>query len=487
MSIDRRRVLGFMGGAVVAWPLRSFGRARKRPNFIVMMTDDQRADALGVARHPVLRTPNMDRIAQEGVRFTEAFVTNSLCSPSRTSFLTGLYSHKHGVTTNAVSEMLPDDPALCHTHTNYAARLREAGYQTAVIGKWPISTPPPGFDHWVVLPGWGGYVDPEMIANGAWIRMRGHTDDVIGDQALIWLERVRDKQRPFCMLYSFKAPHANWLPAARYAGMYEDVEIPLPRTLEDRLEGRPEALKKAQMALADLSDFNVPRSLPAEERRRLNYEHLVKNYYRVLLSVDDNVGRVLDYLDKNGLAEDTVVVYTSDNGFFLGEHGLYDKRLMYEPSIRVPFMVRYPAGAARRVDSSHMVLNVDLAPTIMDLAGVPVPPCVQGRSLKPLLEGDAAPWREAFYYEYFEYPGPHCVRKNRGVRTDRWKLIEFWEQPQQWELYDLVLDPDETRNLADDPGHASRVQELKLLMRRLRTELGDADPPGPPPVAPPCA
>ena len=475
-----------LGGTVLARPFRLLGQQRKRPNFIVMMTDDQRADAMSVARHPVLRTPNMDRIAEEGVRFTEAFVTNSLCSPSRTSFLTGLYSHLHGIRTNADSEMLPEDPARCHTRTNFAARLRDAGYQTAMIGKWPISTPPPGFEHWVILPGWGGYVDPEMMANGAWIRMRGHTDDVIGDQALIWLERVRDRQKPFCMVYSFKAPHANWLPAQRYAHMYEDLDIPVPRTLEDRLAGRPEALRRAQMALADLTDFGVPPTLPAEERRRLNYEHLVKNYYRVLLSVDDNVGRVLDYLDGNDLAEDTVVVYTSDNGFFLGEHGLFDKRLMYEPSVRVPFMVRYPAGFGRRVDSSHMVLNVDLAPTLFELAGVPVPPCVQGRSLRPLLEGERTAWRDAFYYEYFEYPGPHCVRKNHGVRTDRWKLIEFWEQPQEWELYDLVSDPDETNNLAADPGHAAKLHEMQALMKRLRAELGDADPPGPPPVAPPC-
>jgi len=484
--LDRRHVLRLLASAAVAWPLRLRGQQKKRPNFIIMMTDDQRANAMSIARNPVLKTPNMDRIAEEGVRFTEAFVTNSLCSPSRTSFLTGLYSHKHGVRTNAIFEMLPDDPAVCHTHTNYVTRLREAGYQTAMIGKWHINAPPPGFEHWVILPGWGGYVDPEMIANGAWIRMRGHTDDIIGDQALIYLDRVRDKKRPFCMVYSFKAPHGNWLPAQRYAHMYDNIEIPVPRTLEDRLEGRPEALKKAQMALADMGDFNVPRTLPVEERKRLNYQHLVKNYYRVLLSVDDNVGRVLDYLDKNDLANDTVIVFTSDNGFFLGEHGLFDKRLMYEPSIRVPFLVRYPGVFPRRVDSSHMALNVDLAPTIMELARIRVPNCVQGRSLLPLLEGKKSDWREAFYYEFFEHPGPHCVRKNHGVRTDRWKLIEFWEQPQEWELYDLVRDPDETNNLAGDPRHAAKLREMQALMKRLRAELGDADPPGPVALAAKC-
>jgi arylsulfatase A-like enzyme len=229
----------------------------------------------------------------------------------------------------------------------------------------------------------------------------------------------------------------------------------------------------------------VPRNLPVAERARLNYAHLVKNYYRVLLSVDDNVGRVLDYLDKSGLADDTVVVFTSDNGFFLGEHGFFDKRLMYEPSIRVPWLVRGP-GIRPRVDSRHMVLNVDLAPTIFELAGLPIPGCIQGRSLVPLLQGGPVSWRDAFYYEYFEHPGPHCVRKNHGIRTERWKLIEFWEEPQELELYDLARDPDEIRNLAADPEYAATVRELREKMHRLRRELGDADPPGAPPRAAPC-
>jgi arylsulfatase A-like enzyme len=493
LNVDRRSLLRILGTTAAAWPLRALSQPNptsstaRRPNFIVMMTDDQRADALGVARHPVLKTPNMDRIANEGVRFTEAFVTNSLCSPSRTSFLTGLYSHKHGVTTNSVNEMLPDDPSLCYTHTNYVQRLREAGYQTALIGKWHLAPDPPGFDHWVMLPGWGGYQDPEIIANGAWVRMRGYTDDIIGDQAILYLERERDPKKPFCMIYSFKAPHGNWIPAPRYAHEFDDLDVPLPRTLEDKLESRPEALRRTQMSIADMGDFGVPRSLPVAERARLNYTHLVKNYYRVLLSVDDNVGRVLDYLDKNGLAEDTVVVFTSDNGFFLGEHGFFDKRLMYEPSIRVPFLVRAPGRARPRVDSEHMVLNVDLAPTVFEMAGIPVPDCVQGRSLVPLLEARrVSSWRDAFYYEYFEHPGPHCVRKNHGVRTDRWKLIEFWEQPQELELYDLTRDPDEVKNLAADPKFAGKVRELRKRMSDLRRELGDADPPGPPPRAAPC-
>jgi arylsulfatase A-like enzyme len=235
-----------------------------------------------------------------------------------------------------------------------------------------------------------------------------------------------------------------------------------------------------------MGDFNVPRSLPMEERARLNYQHLVKNYYRVLLSVDDNVGRVLDYLDKNDLERDTVVFFTSDNGFFLGEHGLFDKRLMYEPSIRVPFLARYPGVFPARVDSSHMMLNVDLAPTIMELAGVPVPDCIQGRSLRPVLENTRTSWRDSFYYEYFEHPGPHCVRKNHGVRTAQWKYIEFWEEPQELELYDLVRDPDEVNNLASNPAHAGKLKEMQALMRRLREELGDREPAAARATAAPC-
>jgi arylsulfatase A-like enzyme len=281
------------------------------------------------------------------------------------------------------------------------------------------------------------------------------------------------------------------MPAARFARTYDDIEIPLPRTFEDKLAGRPDALRRAEMALADMPDFRdrgVDPALPPDERKRLNLQHLVKNYYRVLLSVDENVGRLLEVLDRDGLAENTVVIYTSDNGFFLGEHGLFDKRLMYEPSIRIPMLVRFPARVrAGVVDRSHMMLNVDVAPTLLELAGVPVPGWMHGRSMVPVLSGQAgAPWRDAFLYEYYEYPAEHCVRKHRGVRTARWKLMHFWEQPEEWELYDLVADPDEVNNLAGKREHARTIRELRARMETLREELGDHDPPGPAPVAAPC-
>jgi arylsulfatase A-like enzyme len=248
------------------------------------------------------------------------------------------------------------------------------------------------------------------------------------------------------------------------------------------------------MAIADMPDFRdrgVSPNLPVEERKRLNLQMLVKNYYRVLLSVDDNVGRLLEYLDAKALSQNTLIVYSSDNGFFLGEHGLYDKRLMYEPSIRVPLLARWPARIpAGRIDREHMVLNVDLAPTLLNVASIPAPSNWHGRSMLPLMTGGTTAgttsWRDAFLYEYFEYPAQHCVRKNRGVRTRRWKLIHFWEQPEEWELYDLQNDPDEVRNLAGDQKHATVVSMMKERLQRVRDEVGDRDPPGPAPIAQPC-
>ncbi|MFN2441632.1 MAG: sulfatase/phosphatase domain-containing protein, partial [Thermoanaerobaculia bacterium] len=296
--------------------------------------------------------------------------------------------------------------------------------------------------------------------------------------------------RPFCLLYNFKAPHRNWIPPARFADAFAEIDVPVPRTFEEKLEGRPEALRRAKMAIVDMPDFRnrgVPADLPPDEKAQRNLQELVKNYYRTLLGVDENVGRVLDWLDAKDLARDTVVIFTSDNGFFLGEHGLYDKRLMYEPSIRVPLLVRHPAGFAPRVDGEHMVLNIDVAPTILALAGVPAPASMQGRSFAPLLAGEEIPWRDAFLYEFFEYPdADHCVMKHRGIRTERWKLIHFYEQPEGWELYDLVADPDEMTNLAGTRKYRAIEEELRGRLASIRRELGDLDPPGSPPLAPPC-
>jgi arylsulfatase A-like enzyme len=453
------------------------------PNIIFIMTDDQQQSAMSAYGNAILKTPNLDRIGSEGIRFTQMFVTNSLCAPSRASFLTGLYSHTHGVTTNAPStSIFRDQPGLKTEQETFVHLLRRAGYHTALIGKWHLRSLPTGFDQWIILPGGGGpYNDPEMITGGLKVKFRGHVDDVIGDQALTIL-RERPQDRPFCLLFNFKSPHRNWVPAKRFEKFFENIEIPIPRTFDDTFEGRPQALRKTEMAVATMPDFRnrgIADDLPSAERKQKNFQQLAKNYYRTMLSVDENVGRVLEFLDKNKLSQDTLVVFSSDNGFFLGEHGLFDKRLMYEPSIRVPLLVRLPSRIKPgQVNSKHMVLNVDVAPTLLEIAGVPIPAWMQGRSFLPLLDGREPQWRDAFLYEYYEFPAEHCAQKNRGIRTDRWKLIHFWEQPEEWELYDLQNDPDEVKNLYAQRDQEKRIRELRSRLEALRRETGDVDPPG---------
>lgn len=492
---DRRHALKRLAGASLGAALAGCAPAvvrnarARRPNIVFILTDDHAQSAMGLYGNTILRTPNLDRIGREGVRFDLGFVTSALCLPSRASFLTGQYPHTHGMRTNGAESGFTREPMLRNAQT-WPNLLRADGYHTGVVGKWHIDTPPQGYDVTAVLPGQGEYFDPPMLVNGTMTRQRGHTDDVIGDHALRFL-RTRPKDRPFALLFQFKAPHRGWEPAPRFARAFEDVEIPVPDTLYDTLDARPLALRKSQMRIADMSDFRdrVPASLPERERARRNFDILVRRYYRVLLGVDENVGRLLDALDREGLAEDTIVVYTSDNGFFLGEHGLFDKRLMYEPAIRVPLLLRWPGGAAPRVDVAHFALNIDLAPTLLDLASAAVPAAMQGASWKPILSAADAPWRRDFLYEYYEFPAAHCVRPHRGVRDARWKYIQWSLDPREEELYDLQADPGEQRNLAADPAYAAQRDRLRARLAALRREYGDRDPPGYAPLpqrAAPC-
>lgn len=485
MKLERRRTIQLLGAGALAAASGPFSRAvakqpRARPNILFFITDDQAQSALSCYGNSILKTPNMDRIGDEGIRFELAFVTNSLCAPSRASFLTGLYSHSHGVTTNGEEPGWFDQQGLRRDQDTWPKLLREAGYASAVVGKWHIKSLPFGFDHFAVLPGQGAYFDPEFIVNDGHARFRGHTDDVIADQALAWLKH-RPADKPFCLLCQFKAPHTPWESAPRFRDEFSDVEIPIPPAFERLPDNIPEPVLKTRMSVAgmDFSSRGVPRDLPPERRKQANLQTFVKNYYRVLRGVDENVGRVLDFLDKEGLAQNTVVIYTSDNGFFLGEFGLYDKRLMYEPSIRVPMLMRWPERIRpKQVDNAHMVLNVDVAPTLLEIGGAPPPKDLHGRSWLPLLDNPKTVWRDAFLYEFYEYPAVHCVRKHRGVRTRNWKLIHFWEQPEEYALYDLANDPDELVNLADRPEHARRLKDLRALLDRLREQTGDRDPPG---------
>lgn len=448
---------------------------RRMPNVVFIMTDDQRWDAMSCAGNKILRTPNMDRLAAGGVRFVDAFATNPLCSPSRGTILTGLHTHAHGVTTNGGKSHYFKQGVI-----TYPMLQQKAGYYTAMVGKWHIASLPTGlgFDHWCILPGQGAYHDPVMMANGGRVQFRGYCDDVIGDQALETL-RSRPKGKPFSLICNFKAPHRDWRPAARFEKAYEDVAIPEPPTFNTSLADRPQGIRDTDMQIADMPDFRtrgVPAALPRELRKPLNYQQFVKNYYRTLLGVDENLGRVLDYLDKEGLAENTLIIYTGDNGFFIGEYGMFDKRLMYEPSIRIPMLVRYPAGVrAGQVDSSHMVINNDVAHTILDYCGIDRPEHMRahGESWRPLLEARAAAWRESWMYEYFEYPGPHCAPKARGVRTRQHKLIHYIQQPVAHEFFDLANDPEERRNRYDDPAYRQQVAALAKELERWRQVTGD--------------
>ncbi len=496
---DRRRALKLLGGSAAGLsmlrllagePAHAPAVAPKRdaPNIIFIMTDDQAQSALSIYGNPILKTPNMDRIGKEGIQFRQSFVTTSVCAPSRASFLTGLYAHTHGVTSNGEEPGWYEQMGLRHDQITYPMLLQKAGYHTALVGKWHIKSLPTGFDHWAILPGQGSYFDPAFIVNGGNVRFRGHTDDVIGDQAVAYLQK-RPKDRPFCLCYQFKAPHGPWEPDPRFYDAFKDVEIPLPPGFgEPQPESAPLAFSKTTQEIGDMGDFfrgnerreaQVDKNLPEQERLRAVLQAYIRNYYRVLLGVDENVGRVLDYLDANGLTENTIVVYTSDNGAFLGEHGFYDKRLMLEPSIRIPMLMRWPKRIrAGQVDAEHMVLNVDVAPTLLDLAGTDVPDWMQGHSWKPLLAGKDDDWRKDFLYEWFEYPAVHCARKHRGVRGERWKLIHFWEQPDEWALYDLQNDPNEMVNLVGKPEHAALVAQLKERIIQLRAATDDVDPPG---------
>lgn len=457
-SISRREFIKYSSAGVLGTAF-SFGAhfckgAGRKPNFVFFLTDDQRWDAMSCAGNKIFQTPNMDRIAGEGVRFENMFVTTSLCGPSRASFLTGKYVHNHGVRRNG--------EALSLEHKTFPEFLKEAGYTTAFIGKWHNTDlgKGRGFDYTFGFEGQGRYHDPILSENfGPYVEHKGHVTDVLADHAIKFLEK--DHEGPFCLLLWFKAPHRSWLPAKRFESLHEDVKMPEPLTFNDTYEGRPEAVRNADMKIGDFDD--VP-----------DLDTFLKNYYRTLVGVDENVGRVLDALERLRYEKNTVVIYSGDNGFFLGEHHFFDKRLMYEPSIRIPLLVKYPK-MIRPGTNQEMVLNVDIAPTILELAGVTVPENVDGKSFKSLLQSKNIPWRKDFLYEYYEYPAVHMVRKNRGIRTERWKYIHYFEQPEEFELYDIQNDPEEVNNLYGNPAFGDVVEQLRARMKELRRETKDPD------------
>jgi arylsulfatase A-like enzyme len=489
--LTRRNSIAAIAGA--AFSSAACSRGERRPNILYIMTDDHVPAAMSCYGNRILQTPNLDRLAGEGTRFTNCFVTNSLCAPGRATVLTGCFSNIHHIYGNsegrdAIEKMTPGIPT-------YPKLLQQAGYRTGLVGKWHLSDDPTGFDYWCVLPGQGLYFDPDFIEQGMRKKFPGYATDITTDLALGFLKNS-GPEKPWCLVYQHKAPHRPFKPAPRHAAMFAGVELPYPETFNDNYDTRRLA-KEAEDMRFDISlaeDYkDLPKGLSAAERKNWIFQRFVKDYYRAVYGVDENLARVLKYLDDTRQTENTLILYSSDNGFFLGDHGWYDKRFMYEPSLRVPLLVRYPRlGSAGKV-VDHMVQNIDFAPTILDFAGVAIPETMQGRSLRPLLEGKApVDWRRSVYYAYYEnswtlrgkgkeamsdpsfqYFTPHRVSPHRGVRTDRYKLIEYYDEGDYWELFDLKEDPNELKNLYGNPASAQITMGLKQELSRLRAQYKD--------------
>ena len=486
-----------------------FGTSRltaepKRPNIVVIFSDDHAYQAIGAYGDPrkLLDTPNIDRLAKDGVRFDRCLVSNSICGPSRASLLTGKYSHANGFYNNTNS-------TFDGSQTTFPKLLQKVGYQTALVGKWHLVSTPTGFDHWLILPGQGVYYNPPMIANGQRVQQKGYVTDLITDFSLNWL-KARDKEKPFLLMCQHKAPHREWCPAIRHLGHDNDRKYPEPETLFDDYSGRGLAEKNQDMTIAKtMNDLDLklkpPGNLTPDQKRawdayyeprnkafaeaklegkelvRWKYNRYLHDYLGCIKSVDESVGKVLDYLDKEGLAENTIVVYASDQGFFLGEHGWFDKRWIFEESIRTPMLVRWPGHAKAGLANADLVSLLDLAPTFLAAAGVPIPADVHGKDLAGVLKGETpADWRKSFYYHYYEHPGPHNVPRHYGVVTDRYKLVHFYDKAiGSWELFDLKADPKELKSFYGQADYAAIQKDLHAELSRLRAELKvpNPDPP----------
>ena len=438
----------------------------KRPNIIFFLGEGQRADSLSLNGHPLLKTPHHDRIAREGVYFRNSFVMNALCAPMRAATLTGMYSHATGALGNNTREPMPASIPM------FTELLQAAGYETALCGKahvgngarernwdyyFAYNAPATNYYHPVVFEGSKGNITGPHT-------YQGYADDVVTDHALEWLKQPREK--PFCLLLWWTAPHAPFYRARRHLDLYNGASIAKPVTFDadaNDYAGKPRCFAEAENKIGTTVSGDCARSL----------DELVKDYCAGLVAIDENIGRVLDHLTKTNQLDDTIVLHTSDHGYFLGEWRMFDKRFMHEPSIRVPTMIRYPKvfSPGRVVD--RMMTNLDIAPTLLELAGVEVPPKMQGKSLVKLAKGDESGWRKDWLYEYYEYPAGEKVRPHRGVRTERYKLIHYYQEPQEWELYDLQADAGEQHNLYADAAHAGLVAELKNRIVALRRETGD--------------
>ncbi|MCB4797900.1 sulfatase family protein [Neotamlana laminarinivorans] len=484
----------------------------KQPNIVFIMSDDHAYQAISAYGHGLNNTPNIDRIANEGAIFNKGFVNNSICAPSRAAILTGKHSFKNGKVDNLQPFNWDQD--------NFAKSLQKNGYQTALIGKIHLDGLPQGFDYSNVLPGQGQYYSPDFIENGVKKTYPGYITHVTTDIALDWLQNKREKDKPFLLMYHQKAPHRTWMPEEKYFTLLDSVNFVPPANFFDDYEDRPAAASQEMSIFKDMdlvydlkmldkdgdiktkyrgmfqkkydrmtdeqkaawdayydpiiADFKS-QNLEGKELAVWKYNRYMHDYLRVIQSVDDGVGQVLDYLKENGLEENTIVVYTSDQGFYLGEHGWFDKRFMYEESFRTPILMKYPKEIKPGTVIDELVQNIDFAPTFLDYAGIAIDESIQGESLRGLVNGEVTELRDALYYTFYEFPAEHKVKRHYGVRTDRYKLIHFYYDINKWELYDLEKDPQEMHNLYDNPEYASVQKDMHEQLERMRQKYGDSD------------
>jgi arylsulfatase A-like enzyme len=469
--------------------------AAERPNIVFIFADDHAYQAISAYGSRLNQTPNIDRLAQEGMRFDRCLVPNSICGPSRATVLTGKYSHRNGFYNNTNSR-------FDGSQKTFPKLLRQAGYQTAIVGKWHLVSDPTGFDYWEILPSQGQYYNPPMIRHGQRVKHEGYVTDIVTDQSLDWLKNERDPDRPFLLMCHHKAPHREWEPNLKNLALEDGIQFSEPSTLFDDYAGRGKAEQAQDMTIArtmNPKDLKLvpPQALTPEQRTawdayyqprneafrraqlegkelvRWKYQRYLHDYLACIASVDESVGRLLDYLKQSGLDRNTIVVYSSDQGFYLGEHGWFDKRWIFEESLRTPLLVRWPGVVQPGSVNRDIVSNLDFAETFLEAAGVSVPGDMQGRSLLPLLSGKTpSDWRKSFYYHYYEFPGPHSVRRHYGVVTDRYKLMHFYEPDvDYWELFDRAQDPQELRSVYGQADYVRVQQELSKELERLRSEL----------------
>jgi arylsulfatase A-like enzyme len=492
---------------------------KELPNILFIMTDDHAYQALSAYSDELIQTPNIDRIANEGMLFQNASVTNSICGPSRAVILTGTHCHING--------KIDNHSVFDTTQIIFPQIFQEEGYQTALFGKLHFGNSPKGFDQFRILPGQGYYYNPDFITKYEGnITVEGYVTDIITDMTIDWLDKERDPNKPFFLAYLHKAPHRAWLPAERHYNEFTKRTFREPETLYDDYEGRGTAAKTAEMNIlkhmtlgldnkinpAVLEELNIEEEriyrynqtvgrqneeqraawdkvydpivesfrkayhgMTDKELMQWKYQRYMQDYLGCIAAVDEGVGEVLDYLDKHDLSENTIVVYTSDQGFFLGEHGWFDKRFIYQESFKTPLLIRWPGVIEPGTQNTQMVQNLDFAPTFLAAAGIEIPEYMQGENLIPLFRGETENFREAVYYHYYEYPGPHMVKRHYGMATEEFKIAHFYYDVDEWELYDLKKDPMEMNNVYDDPAYTSTVKKLKQDLKELRKKYKDSE------------